>query len=170
MDGHLLLDLSLTHLDGFQKWSLVCAAALTIVYAVMRPLKKRKDSLAHPATMSLAGQREVEKQMTELLVELEQMARQMTAQLETRATKLELLIAQADERLVALRRAGAELDSPAPIESPSDVAHLPDPRHAAVYDLRDQGLSARQIAQRVGKPYGEIELILALRPHEAATA
>ena len=90
MDG-LLLDFA--QLEPFQRWSILAAAAATIVYAVMRPWRKKKDPLARSATpVSLAGQRDVEKQMTELLVELEQMARQMTAQLDTRAAKLEMLI------------------------------------------------------------------------------
>ena len=38
-----------------------------------------------------------------------------------------------------------------------------DPRHAQVYDLADEGLSAPEIARQLGRPSGEIELILALR-------
>jgi len=161
MDGYLL---DLTNLDPFQKWAIVCAAALTIVYAVMRPWRKRKDPLARPP-LSLSAQREVEKQMTELLVELEQMARQMSAQLETRAAKLELLIKDADQRIAALQAAGPTAD----LLPPASLALPPDPLHAEVYDLAGQGHSARQIAQRLGRPYGEIELVLALRGHENAT-
>lgn len=172
MEG-ILLDIQ--HLDPFQKWTLVCAAGLTVVYVVMRPFKKRKDPLAHPTNLSLAGQREVERQMTELLVELEQMARQMTAQLDTRARKLELLIKEADEKIAALQ--GAESSAsvvPTFIQAdtaPGLPASLADPRHIQVYDLADTGQSARQIAQELGRPQGEIELILHLRPRiaEAAT-
>jgi DNA-binding NarL/FixJ family response regulator len=38
-----------------------------------------------------------------------------------------------------------------------------DPRHVEVYRLADQGQSPHQIAQRLNRPSGEIELILALR-------
>lgn len=159
MDGYLL---SLSQLDPFQKWSIICAAALTILYAVMRPLRKRKDPLSRPvASLSLAGQREVEKQMTELLVELEKMARQMTAQLDTRAAKLELLIKEADARLVALRES-TTLPTSVPMQTPPP-ADPPDSRHAEVYLLAKQGHTARQISQIMGRPHGEIELILALR-------
>jgi hypothetical protein len=162
MDGYLL---SLTQLDPFQKWSIICAAALTILYAVMRPLRKRKDPLNRPVgSLSLAGQREVEKQMTELIVELERMARQMTAQLDTRAAKLELLIKEADARLTALRETTTRVPaagSAAPQAPPPP--DLPDSRHAEVYLLAQQGHTARQISQIMGRPYGEIELILALR-------
>ena len=165
MDGHLL---SLSQLDPFQKWSIICAGALTILYAVMRPLRKRKDPLSRPvASLSLAGQREVEKQMTELLVELEKMARQMTAQLDTRAAKLEMLIKEADTRLAALR--DATTSPPMSAASTVRVSLPPDPpdsRHAEVYLLARQGHSARQISQIMGRPYGEIELILALRGRE----
>ncbi|MDB5294161.1 MAG: hypothetical protein JWO31_144, partial [Phycisphaerales bacterium] len=46
----------------------------------------------------------------------------------------------------------------------------PRPPHADVYGLADEGLGYRQIAQRLDRPYGEIELILALRPKRAARA
>ena len=168
MDGYLL---DISHLDGFQRWSLICAAALTIVYAIMRPWRKRKDPLQRPATLSLSSQREVERQMSELLVELEQMARQMSAQLDTRAARLELLLKEADEKIAKFRAAieqgGCEPHEARPV---SLLPSLPDPRHAQVYELADRGHSARQIAQQVDRPYGEIELILALRPQEHATA
>jgi hypothetical protein len=171
MEG-ILLDIQ--HLDPFQKWTLVCAAGLTVVYMVMRPFKKRKDPLAHPTNLSLAGQRELERQMTELLVELEQMARQMTAQLDTRARKLELLIKEADEKIAALR----DIEDSAPTGPtfiPSDTApglapSVADPRHIQVYDLADSGQSTRQIAHALGRPQGEVELILHLRPRLAETA
>jgi hypothetical protein len=40
----------------------------------------------------------------------------------------------------------------------------PDPRHVEVYTLADQGLALAEIAQRLKRPNGEVELILALRP------
>lgn len=156
MDGYLL---DLTHLDSVQKWAIICAAVLTVVYAVMRPWRKRKDPLARPP-VSLSAQREVEKQMTELLVELEQMARQMTAQLETRSAKLELLIKEADERIASLQAGPVGAAAGSPVAS---LTLPPDPLHAEVCELFSQGHSARQIAQRLGRPYGEVELVLALR-------
>lgn len=181
MDGYLL---DLQSLDPFQKWTLICAAALTVLYALMRPFKKRRtDPLARPAGgLSLAGQREVERQMTELLVELEQMARQMTAQIDTRAAKLELLIKEADEKIALLRtlaQGATSAEGAATVAVPSatsseqadlapGLAPVIDPRHAQVYELADAGLNARQIAQQLGRPYGEVELILAIRPREPA--
>jgi hypothetical protein len=168
MDGYLL---DLAHPDSFQKWTLVCAGILTVVYAVMRPFKKkRKDPLARTGTTSLAGQRDMEKQMTELLVELEQMSRQMTAQLQTRATKLELLIKEADEKIATLRRLAGATPAQVRMDIAPGMKTTEDSRHAEVYDLADQGRSPRQISQQLHRPYGEVELILALRGHQQAEA
>lgn len=174
MDGYLL---NLQHLDSFQKWALICTGALTVLYIVMRPFKKgRKDPLKPQTNLSLAGQREMERQMTELLVELEQMARHMTAQLETRTQKLELLIKEADQKITLLQ--GVAENAPVPVngsifsETPPELATVAvlDSRHAQVYDLADAGQPAHQIAQHLDRPQGEIELILALRRRGTAAA
>ncbi len=47
-----------------------------------------------------------------------------------------------------------------------DLAEVPpDPRHAEVYSMADQGRSPHEIAKKLNRPNGEVELILALRPH-----
>ncbi|HEY8748613.1 MAG TPA: hypothetical protein VIM11_11610 [Tepidisphaeraceae bacterium] len=174
MDGLLLV--TSTNLEPFQKWVLIIAATLTIVYAVMRPLRKKKDPLVAKRPVSLAGQREIEKQMTDLIVDLEKMARQMTSQLDTRAAKLEALLCDADERIAELRSLASASPSnarsggfnPLGSQASAEADELPDPRHAEVYELAQSGQSAHQIAQRLGRPYGEVELILALRGHERA--
>ncbi|HEX2838047.1 MAG TPA: hypothetical protein VHN77_07980 [Phycisphaerales bacterium] len=58
----------------------------------------------------------------------------------------------------------AEL-KPAPVEVPAltGMGGSGDPGIAAVYQLADQGLPAVQIAQRTGRPTGQVELILNLR-------
>lgn len=164
MDGYLL---DLTHPDSFQKWAVICAAGLTILYAIMRPWRKSKDPLVRPP-ISLSTQREVERQLTDLVVELEQMARQMTGQLDTRAAKLESLIREADAKIAMLRELGSPASRCPPAGIVCDAPDLPDPRHAEVYELADQGRSARQIAQQLERPYGEVELILALRGSQNA--
>jgi hypothetical protein len=50
-----------------------------------------------------------------------------------------------------------------PISAPPPPAPSIDPRHAEIYALADQGRSPRDIATHLGRPSGEIELILALR-------
>lgn len=174
MDGVLL---QISTLDSTTKWLLIVAVGLTIFYAVMRPMRKKKDPLSRQsAPASLASQRAVERDMSNLLVELSEMARQITAQLDTRTLKLEMLIKEADDRLAALKAAAVATpiaNATPSVASPSAAVPAPveppvDPRHLEVYHLTDQGRSAQEIAQRLSRPQGEVELILALR--ERATA
>src|SRR4051794_18179720 len=95
-------------LSDSQLWIIIAAGMLAAIYmAILRPmLKKRRDPLERaPAFASLSKQREVERQMQSLLVELSEMARQITAQLDTRSQKLDLLIAEADRKLAELKTA-----------------------------------------------------------------
>jgi len=166
--------------DPATTWIAISVGILTVVYVTfVRPLRKRKDKDPLERSRShtgLAQQRGVERDMSNLLVELSEMARQMTAQLDTRAAKLELLIKEADERIAALRSVGVIPANSAVagalegviIEARASLGPcLPeqriDPRHAQVYDLADEGLSPPEIARQLDRPSGEIELILALR-------
>ena len=144
--------------------------------------KNRGDPLATPPSQqrSLSAERSAERQMQTLLIELERMARTLTAQLDTRAAKLEALVNEADEKLSALNaalardKAGAIADRlsrddetgdrPARLEAKMDAGGLAAlASHRAIYDLADAGDAAPSIAQKLNRPAGEVELILALR-------
>jgi len=162
--------MQLPTMDPTTRWIALGATAVTIAYAVFRPMMRKKDPLARRQVPgSLAGQRAVERDMSNLLVELSAMARQITAQIDTRSAKLELLIREADEKIAALRAAAPQSRaSPyaitGPISPRAEVREEPvDSAHAQVYALADQGRSPREIAAQLGRPDGEIELILALR-------
>jgi leucyl aminopeptidase (aminopeptidase T) len=169
---------------GNSVWILIAVCGATVLYAIFRPsARSKRDPLARsPSSARLSQQRNTERQMESLLVELSEMARQISAQLDTRSQKLELLIQEADEKIAALERAragGATSSSsststtrddreawtmqaePAPPEPEADAI---DPRHQQVYELADQGAAAPEIARQLDRPRGEIELILALRP------
>lgn len=163
--------------------ALLLGGMVLIYLGVLRPMmRKRKDPLERePARAGLGQQRAIEREMQHLLVEYEQMIRNMTAGLDTRAAKLEILIREADEKLAALRAATGAASAAAPnragasetvhgaaraedlVGPPPAAAPVPDPRHAEVYALADEGLAPREVARRLGRPNGEIELILALR-------
>jgi hypothetical protein len=180
--------------DPATTWIVIALAVLGIVYVTfVRPLRQKKggDPLQRPSPgIGLARQRSVEREMSNLLVELSEMARQMTAQLDTRTAKLELLLKEADEKILLLKRAGvdgrrnmaageldpdqdAETAAAAALEGVIVEARAPlhaampepqlDPRHSQVYDLADEGHSPQEIARELERPSGEIELILALR-------
>ncbi len=169
----LLLDAPIT---PNLKWVLMALAGATILYTVIRPAmqKKKKDPLYKPPTSaSLAQQRNTERQMQNILVELSEMSRQLTAQLDTRSQKLEILLQEADQKIAMMKQLSIiATTNPEPrmttVEKeswtmPPEPAVI-DPRHQEVYTLADQGQSAPDIARQLDRPRGEIDLILALRP------
>jgi hypothetical protein len=158
--------------EDASRWLIYGMIALAVAYLVLRPMmKRRRDPLDGPTGLgNLARHRTVERQMETLLVDLTEMARQVTAQLDTRSAKLEALIRQADERIASLRGGIAGgLREPVNDDQRGEscaAEAIPDPRHAEVYALADQGRAAREIAAALNRPSGEVELILALRRQE----
>jgi hypothetical protein len=111
----------------------------------------------------------------------------LTAQLDNRYTRLEQLLAEADEKIRKLEQLTQPPGTPA-VQSPLAAAPVPqavvtdaqralarlrtergappaeqDPAYLPIYTLADRGKSSREIAQELGRQPGEIELILALR-------
>lgn len=99
--------------QGVVPWlaPVVAVGAVAFVYIRSRQLARRKkDPLAKPPmATSLAQHRSVERQMQSLLVELSEMARQIGAQLDTRAGKLDVLLREADQKLTQLQVASETL-------------------------------------------------------------
>lgn len=179
-------------------WIVLICAVLFVMYLTFRP-KKRRDPLAsQPFRTSLVQQRALERDMQNVIVELSEMTRQMSAQLETRAVKLEQLIRDADAKIAELRAAAEQAaprmtlpagefeqiatdivsaDAVGTGQDDGDPASTPmmrivnehsEDRWAEVYRLGDEGLTLTEIARRLARPNGEVELILALRPKPEA--
>jgi hypothetical protein len=145
----------------------IAMGVLGLAYLMYRSSakKRRHDPLDRPSGPSLAQQRSVERQMQGLLVEMAEMARQISAQLDTRAAKLEELIRQADERI---ERMAAEKASSPVQAGPSERVEPPPPdavapEHQKIYKLADAGMSTPDIAREMAWPRGEVELVLSLR-------
>jgi len=192
--------------DDSTQWVVLCVGVLATLYLVMRGRIKgrRSDPMERPPAFGVAQQRQVELDLQNLMVEVLDTARQMAAQLDTRAARLDLLVKEADIRLAALKAAAAGavtgaatpvLERPiisktmpvavpvmaeasvtagmeaalAPVE-PSRPETPPDPRHSEIYAMADQGRTPQDIARQLNRPNGEVELILALRPHQGAMA
>ncbi|MEO6436347.1 MAG: hypothetical protein ABIP55_11400 [Tepidisphaeraceae bacterium] len=131
--------------------------------------------------MAAKAKRGLDGEMHALMHELSAMIAKAEQQLDARARRLERLLGDADERIARLERlnrapdprdghngADASPGMPSPMISSADATEL-DPRHAQIYALSEEGLSIAQIADRLGRPKGEVELILALRPRGRAT-
>ncbi len=114
------------------------------------------------------------------MLELDQLSRQVHGRLDTKLVRLDTLIRDADQRIEKLSRlegasgGGAVLELTLDEEVPPDpgaaATHVDDGQHGSIYELADDGLSPVDIARRVGRPTGEVELILSLRDAHAGSA
>jgi hypothetical protein len=109
--------------------------------------------------------------------QLVETARRLSAQLDNKAERLELLIRQADERIARFSEAVPAgrhtTGEPPPGQEPTATPQSPppgagepprsDPLTRAVYELADAGRSPVEIAQQLDEQVGKVELILALR-------
>jgi len=163
-------------LQRVSQWLFAAVAIGAIGLVIWLLIPRRRDPLARGRRPTIAQERAVERDMLELMAELSEMARRVTTQIDERARRLEELIREADRRI---DRLGVSPPQPlrqvdeGPIISIGDDPQpdpQPDARHQQVYVLMDEGLNARQIAERLTRPEGEIELIMALRPGSRARA
>jgi hypothetical protein len=110
--------------------------------------------------------------------DLEELTERLANQLDVKAERVEALIAAADERIRQLERLQMELPrsgsvDPRLVEPRHRVRHEPaaaapggatvEAAHREVYELADQGLSPVEIARKLDRHTGQIELILNLR-------
>lgn len=169
-------------------FAVVVATTTAILFLTRRRVKK-SQSTYHPSVREryaeLQGKHAATRDHVEqTMLQLDQLARQINAQLDTRFAKIEVAIADADRRIEELTRlarpagARAALDVTVGDAPPGDAAsgiapgagagsneHPPgDNQHRErIYQLADEGLSGIQISHEVGQTRGEVELILALR-------
>jgi hypothetical protein len=168
---------------------MISGAAL--LYAVIR---WRRNTVTKKPSMSSMGpekvvmssalnMREINMEVQALLSDLEETCRRLTAQLDNRYQRLEMLLSEADEKIRKLEGitgapAGRVPEKLPPASAATAAAHEAlvrlrkergapaageDPAYQPIYTLADGGKNSREIAQQLGRQPGEIELILALR-------
>ena len=165
---------------------LLAGVALITTWLMLRLRKKHRNPTrsATPAEQ-LERQRQVRGMrgdLEEVMVEVEQLAKRFSAQLDAKSMRLEKLIDEADARIAELERrqptgqpaAEAPRQEPQPLRvfesstasqpSPPD-ADQPDESEATrtIYRLADAGNDAVEIARVLDEHVGKVELILALR-------
>lgn len=93
-----------------------------------------------------------------------ELTRILARELDARAEKVSALLASADRLSEGAERKTTRDEVPVDVTVRPDAARgLLDPSHAEIHELADRGLSAVEIAKRLGRPPGQVELILALR-------
>lgn len=121
----------------------------------------------------LTEQKAVQDETSEVITHLEQLAREINAQLDAKLMRMDRCIRDADDRIRRLDRITSDLRGGASLDVTvsGDSADSPPPAandagrrdNELVFRLADTGKTARDIAGSIGRPIGEIDLILALR-------
>ncbi len=107
---------------------------------------------------------EVKERLEKLLIELQELAREINAHIDTRFCKLQVLMEEADKKIQKLEALNSSIKTPSEkTESSDDEYENVDPEHKVIYQLADKGMSAVDIAKQVNKTVGEVELVLSLR-------
>ncbi|HZW09104.1 MAG TPA: hypothetical protein VFF69_04300 [Phycisphaerales bacterium] len=153
---------------------LIAIGGVMLMVFIFRMLRRRPATQPQPERRRpgtpVKPSAEAHDRLEHLMGDAEELTRRLAAILDNKAARLEALIEQADERA---RRLEALTSRPAPAPPPPlrseprldepDPADAVDPFHRRVYELADQGLSPVDIARRIDRPTGQVELILALR-------
>ena len=155
---------------------ILVAAVLRWTYRRQRQPGPTPKTFARDHIAKIEEEHAVRGDMQELMVQLQELARSINAQIETKFAKLETSIRSADERIETLERllraaqgqpsidavVGDEGEQARPTDDQLKSAP-PDAAIAEVYKLADAGKDTVAIAQQTGQTPGEIELILSLR-------
>ena len=176
---------------SLQTMAMVVGLLLIIGIVLWNNQKKRRAAekggsrreLTRETVRGVASQGALKDDMQRLLAELLETTRDIESQLETKFRKLDVLVGEADEKIAELkhmlaavekptgkkpaarkgaRTIGKQADASPKADHPADDAPVAV-EHEGVYRLADEGLDSRQIAVKLDKSIGEIELILALR-------
>ena len=179
--------------DGMVALLLVLCAIVIMVVLLRRHQFRgtTQREMARDHVARIRDQHRLRESMDELLIQLEEVSRRVSAQVDTKFAKLEKVIRDADDRTArlegVLRRAGGESAKPrtatpsvptgaaasllrgragGDFESHAEQrapAEPVDPRFERIYELVDAGATPIKVAEQLDMPLGEVELILNLR-------
>ncbi|MBB6430226.1 hypothetical protein [Algisphaera agarilytica] len=174
---------------------LIVGVVFISAWLLMRIRKRSVHGPDHPTAREnlerYKQQDGVRNDLEGLMVEIEQLAKRLGNQLDTKSMRLEKLIDEADLRIAQLQKAMRDEHGKLPDAGPAPAAGEPTPKPASpeaitkqlsevvespltteaqtqqltdeVARLADAGKSAEDIAKQLGEHVGKIELILALR-------
>lgn len=136
--------------------ALLLLGVLLIIVALMLGIRKKRRRIAQRGTAREQLERmnqetAVRGDLEQLMVEIEQLAKRLGAQLDAKTLALEKLLHEADQVIEKLERGAGPTEPPA------------DPQTIRIYRLADEGRSPMEIAQELDEHVGKVELILALR-------
>jgi hypothetical protein len=139
----------------------------------IRQSQRQPRTSIREAVAESEARQKATRDLEEVMLELDQLSRDIHGRIDTKLARLEALIHEADQRITKLSPPASTVKSKPALEITLDQEDpfepqpiLPPARedsHSAIYGLADRGLSPGQIAQDLNRLSGEVELILALR-------
>jgi len=161
--------------------AMLTAVSLRVWYRRRRRSKQSTGRSARERLNEMTAQHDRDS-LESLMVEVQELTRTCTAQIDNRSRRLEAMIESADQRLADLRAALAASQQAA-ARPPAPEVHTPpapprtprlaldgdlDPFAERVFELNRAGLSPVDIAKKLGEQVGKIELILAMEARRSA--
>lgn len=99
-----------------------------------------------------------------MMAEADELARRLAKTLDNKAARLDALIAEANDRIAVLERLQARAGGSPALPRLGEPARIsPGSIEEQIFALADDGCDSMQIAGRIGRSVGEVDLILALR-------
>ena len=159
---------------------LLVAIMLRLTYRKQRNPGPSPKTFAREHLAKIKEEHGMRGDIEELMVQLQELSRDISAQIDTRFTKLEASIQSADERIETLQKLIRTAQSRPAIDLLADDDDKPQPSEPVPADadvmrsrilaLTEIGKDPVEIAREIGRTPGEIELILSLeRSSEAGS-
>ena len=144
---------------------LLAGMAMLCVWLMMRRRVKRPPSGQTFDRLERAKQMDgMKNELHQMMVDLEEMARRVGAQIDAKQYDLEKVIDEARRTMERLERVSAQaVGTASPTSAPQTNAPALDPFTRQIYELADAGKSAVEIASQLNEQTGKVELVLALR-------
>jgi len=160
--------------------------SLITLWLLMRYRSRRRQPqpriTPHEQLEQMKQARGMRGDLEHLMVEIEQLAKRFSAQLDAKSIQLQQLLGQADQTISQLQqlleqqqigqvKAAGEHQDRVSLETGRDLFKAPvnpsggteDALAKSVYQLADQGITPLDIARQLDEQVGKIELIIALR-------
>lgn len=159
--------------DGFpfDAWQVLAVGSVLFLVALLavsrarRRFEARQAGALPSARHAAAGRADrpdpaLRDDLSDLLLRLEETSRRIGGQIDTRFQMLNRLLAEADLKIKQLKDL---VERPAPQGGSLAASLSADPQVAEIYRHADNGMAPLEIARKVNRQRGEVEVILALR-------
>lgn len=133
-------------------------AAILFIGFLLPRMRRRSQASRPPDGLFEARAQSARQDLDQLVVEIQELAREHIAKLDTKIRMVSRLLSDCDQRKLELEALlkGAAI-------APPPASRPPNPLHEKVYGLLDEGKDTADICAATGLEKGEVDLILGLR-------